>query len=116
VALLDNPVNKKFADDYFKKWKVYPVTDAWGGYTAVTLFLEAVKATNGDTSPAAIKEAMQKITIDTPSGKYKMSAESNGFIGTGDLHIVKSVKIGDRYTWQPVYAYSQVRFSDALKK
>jgi len=114
VPLIDNPTNNAFVDEYVKKWGEQPVTDSFGGYTAISLFLEAVKATNGDTSPLAIKNAMQKITFNTLTGPYTMSAAGDAFIGTGNFYIVKSVKIGDRYCWQPIKEYDKILFSDVL--
>lgn len=84
--------------------------DSFGGWLAVNLFLEAVKKTNGDTSPKALIDAMSTISLDTPAGNYTMSPYQDAYIGTGDFYITKSVKIGDRYAWEPVYTYKQVLF------
>jgi branched-chain amino acid transport system substrate-binding protein len=110
VPLIDNAINNKFAKAYLNKYGEQPNTDAFGGWLATTLFLEAVKATGGDTSHKAIVKAMAKVKINTPTGMYTFSKEKNAYIGTGNFFIVKSAKMGKRYTWKPVHTYKQIRF------
>lgn len=75
------------------------------GYTAATVFLEAVKATNGDTSHEKIIEALKNINVDTPEGK--ISFGPNG-VGIGDELIVKITKTGNRYDKEVLKTYPQV--------
>ena len=111
VPLLDNPLNKKFVGDYTKQWNgEQPNADSFGGWLAVNVFLEGVKKSNGDTSPKALIAALSTVSLDSPAGKYSFSAYQNAYIGIGDFHVCKSVKIGDRTAWQPIYTYKQVKF------
>ena len=66
VNTIDNPLNKQFVEDYQAKWDgEYPNLNAWGGWFAVNLFLEGVKKTNGDTTPAKLIEAMSDADAST---------------------------------------------------
>lgn len=113
VPLIDYPLNKKFVEDYTKQWDgEQPNMDSFGGWLAVNLFLRALDKTNGDTSPEALKAAMATMTLDTPAGQYTMSPYGDAFIGTGSFYITECVKIGDRYSWQPVKVYENQLFED----
>ena len=86
--------------------------DSYGGYTAVMMFLKAVKATNGDTSPDALKKAMSTMTWDTPIGPVTMSPYDSVFIGTADFYIGKTELVDGNYRWMPVHTYEQVLFKN----
>jgi len=113
LSELDNPLNKKFVEDYTKMWDgELPNMDSFGGWTAVNLFLAAVKATNGDTSPEALKQAMANISIDTPIGTVTMSPYQTVFVGTGNFYIAKTQKVDGNYRWMPVYTFPNVTFTN----
>jgi hypothetical protein len=76
------------------------------------MFLNAVKATGGDTSPDALKKAMSTMTMDTPNGSVTMSKYGSVYIGTGDLFICKTALVDGNYRWQPVYTFDQVLFKN----
>ena len=106
---IDNPMNKKFVEDYKARWNgEYPTMQTFGAWLAVNLFMEAVKKTNGDTTPAKLIEAMSTMTLDTPAGPYTMSAYQDAFIGTGNFYMMETKQVGDRIAWVPVYTYEQV--------
>jgi len=108
-AQIDNPLNKAFVDAYRNLWKgEYPPSQAFGGWQAVNLFLAAVKATNGDTTPAKLVEALSHLTIVTPAGKMTMSPYQAACIPTSDFYILKTERVGDRITWVPVYTYQNL--------
>jgi ABC-type branched-subunit amino acid transport system substrate-binding protein len=102
-------MNKKFVEDYKARWNgEYPTMQTFGAWLAVNLFMEAVKKTNGDTTPAKLIEAMSTMTLDTPAGPYTMSAYQDAFIGTGNFYMMETKQVGDRIAWVPVYTYEQV--------
>ena len=107
---IDNPINKAFVDAYRAQWGgEYPPMQAFGAWLAVNMFAEAVKKTNGDTTPAALIEAMSTMSLDTPAGPYTMSPYQTAFIGTGNYYMMKVQKLdGDRLAWVPVFTYEQV--------
>jgi branched-chain amino acid transport system substrate-binding protein len=113
LSELDNSLNKKFVADYTKMWNgELPNMDSYGGWTAVNLFLAAVKKTNGDTSPEALKKAMADISIDTPIGTVTMSPYQSVFVGTGNFYIAKTQLVDGNYRWMPIYTYENVLFSN----
>ena len=113
VNTIDNPLNKQFVEDYKAKWDgEYPNLNAWGGWFAVNLFLEGVKKTGGDTTPAKLIEAMATATIDTPAGPVTMGAYEDAFIGTTSLYICEVQQGEDRYQWVPVKTFEGVRNVD----
>jgi len=74
-------------------------------YIAVRTALEAIKATNGDTTPAVLCEALRKLKWDSPWGPISSTDEG---VGVGNKYILKVVKVGDRYTRTDAYTYEQV--------
>jgi hypothetical protein len=76
------------------------------------MFLNAVKATNGDTSPDALKQAMATMTWDTPIGPVTMSPYDSVFIGTADFYIGKTQLVDGNYRWMPVHTFDQVLFKN----
>jgi branched-chain amino acid transport system substrate-binding protein len=110
---IDNEMNKAFVDAYKAKWDgEYPPPQAYGGYQAVKLFLAAVEATGGDTSPDALIEAMSTITLDMPAGSMTMQPYKDGYIPTRDWYIQKTEKVGDRIAWVPVKVIEQVTLGE----
>ena len=113
LSTIDSPENKAFVDRYQKLYPgELPNMDSYGGYTAVMMFLNAVKATNGDTSPDALKQAMATMTWDTPIGPVTMSPYDSVFIGTADFYIGKTQLVDGNYRWMPIHTYEQVLFKN----
>ncbi|MBN1321342.1 MAG: ABC transporter substrate-binding protein [Thermoleophilia bacterium] len=106
---LNNTANVRFVDDYTAQWGgERPTMAAFGGWLAMSIFLETVKVTNGDTTPAVLLKAMSTLTLDTPAGRYTLSPYQDAIIGTGDLYVSRTVESGGRAIWHPVYSYRQV--------
>jgi branched-chain amino acid transport system substrate-binding protein len=106
---IDSPANKKFVDEFRKKYHQYPGDhEYYQGYIAMQLYAEAVKATQGDTSVAAINSAMAKLKVNTPAGVISFTPDG---VAVGDQYIVKLSKSGDRYYWAPIETYSQVVYN-----
>jgi branched-chain amino acid transport system substrate-binding protein len=113
LSTIDSPENKAFVERYQKLYPgELPNMDSYGGYTAVMMFLNAVKATNGDTSPDALKQAMATMTWDTPIGPVTMSPYDSVFIGTADFYIGKTQLVDGNYRWMPVHTFDQVLFKN----
>jgi len=104
-ALLDNDANKEFMDILKTKESMPYVDFLEAGYTAVAVFLKAVEATNGDTTPDKINEALRKVSVDTPEGKISFTDEG---VGIGNELIVKIAKINDSYEKEILKTYEQV--------
>jgi branched-chain amino acid transport system substrate-binding protein len=109
---IDSELNKAFVAKYREMWKgESPAPQAFSAWLAVNLFLEGVKKTNGDTTPAKIIEAMSTMSYETPAGLYTMAPYQDSFIGTGNCYVLKTKDVGDgRIAWVPEYTYEQVLF------
>lgn len=104
-SLFDTPINKDYVQNFMKKTHAVPTAEGVSADVALTMYIEAVKATGGDTSSAKIIEALKKIKVDTPAGVY--SFRSDG-LGIGDMYIMKVTQLPDRLDWEVVDKYSQI--------
>jgi branched-chain amino acid transport system substrate-binding protein len=111
----DYPMNKSFIDAYHKLYPdENPNMDAFGGWLAVNLFLQGVKATGGDTTPDKLVEAMSTLSLDTPAGQYTMMPYQTAYVGKSDFFMMKTEDVGDgRIAWVPVYTYKQIEHTAA---
>ncbi len=101
--------------EWLKEWKaVYGnekgLSDpAWSEpcnyYVEALCALEALKATNGDTSPKKLNDALRGMKIQTPWGK--LSFNDRG-ISIGNVYVTKVVNDGTRYKLQVVKKYEQL--------
>jgi branched-chain amino acid transport system substrate-binding protein len=92
-TLPDNPIND---------WLVEQVTDRYGeppdlfdadGMNAALLAIEALKATGGDPSAAALIPAMEGLEFDGPKGPVYIRPEDH--VAIQDMYIVKITNIDD---------------------
>jgi len=75
---LDIPKDREFRLSYAKTYKLQPDVYAVQGYDAAQLLDIGLKAVKGDIKAAkAMQSAMEGVTIDSPRGKWKMSAAHN---------------------------------------
>ena len=74
-------------------------------YMSVRLVLEAIKATNGDTTPAVLRKALSNLKADSPWGPVSFNEDG---VGIGNKYVLKVVKIGDRYTRTDAHSYEQI--------
>lgn len=105
TSLIDTPLNKTYVENFMKKYNSVPTAEGVSADIALTMYVEAVKATGGDTSSAKIIEALKKIKVETPAGAF--SFRSDG-LGIGDLCIMKVTKLPDRLDWAVADKYSQI--------
>ena len=104
---LDNPLNKKFVADFITKYKQDPHYLAAAAYEATSIALAGLQATNGETDPAVLGDAIRKIKMDLPSGMTSFTKEG---VGIGNLNILKAVHKDGKITWSPIKAYKQVPY------
>jgi branched-chain amino acid transport system substrate-binding protein len=110
---LDNDVNKQFVEDYRAQWDgEYPQAQSAAGWIAVNLFVEAVKKTDGDTSPEALKKALAGISLDTPMGPLSFVEYGDAWVGKGNLSLLQTQMVGDRMAWVPIETYEDIVFED----
>jgi ABC-type branched-subunit amino acid transport system substrate-binding protein len=105
-TMLDTPINKEYIAAFSKKYDPNLLMDQ--GVTAdvgLLEFLEAVKYTKGDTTPAKIVDALHTIKAETPAGTFSFNPQS---IGIGNYYIMQVVKLGDnQYNWKVIDTISQ---------
>jgi ABC-type branched-subunit amino acid transport system substrate-binding protein len=110
ASTVDYPMNKDFIAAFQKLYPgENPTPQAFGGWQAVMMSVEAVKLTKGDTTPAKLIEVMSTMTLETPGGSMTMKPYKDGYIGTRDFFILQTKDVGGgRITWTPLYTYKQV--------
>ena len=75
---IETPRNKAFRLAYAKAFKLQPDVYAMQGYDAGLLLIAGLNAVKGDISKKKeIIAAMEKVEIDSPRGKWRMSAAHN---------------------------------------
>jgi ABC-type branched-subunit amino acid transport system substrate-binding protein len=105
TSLLDTPMNKAYVEAMFKKYQRLPDAQVLSAEVALTMYLEALKATGGDTTPAKVNEALRKVKVNTPAGTFSFTPQG---LGIGDAYIMQVIKTTDRYDWKVIDTYSQV--------
>jgi branched-chain amino acid transport system substrate-binding protein len=106
---LDNPLNKEFIAAYEKLYPgEKPTPQGYGAWQGVMMYIEALKVTGGDTTPAKTIAAMSNMALDTPAGKMQIVPYQSAFIAKRDFFILEVQKVGGVLTWVPVKTYPQV--------
>lgn len=106
TSLIDTPANKTFVDAFTKKYGAAALSsNTVGTDICVTLYLEAVKSTGGDTSSDKINNALHKIKVDTEAGTFSFNATG---LGIADLYLLKSAKLDSGFGWSVLDKYPQV--------
>lgn len=107
---IDTPASKKFADAVRERYNRNPVAQIdEGAYEALSVALEAIEATGGDTDPDAIKEAILGLELDTPAGKVRF--KEDGF-GIRPIYILEATKVEGQMAWKPIHTYEDVGAED----
>jgi len=105
---IDSPANNKYVGGFIQKYQMGPTSEAATADIAFDLYEAALRETNGDTSPAKIIAALNKVKVDTIAGTVSIAPDG---IGIGDLYIMKTAKIQDRYDWTIIDSYSQIKIA-----
>jgi len=75
---LDTPRNNAFRLAYAKQFKMQPDVYAVQGYDTAYLLAKGMAAVGGDLSKrATLYKTMETVVLDSPRGKWKMSASHN---------------------------------------
>lgn len=77
TVTLDNPENTEFVENFQSQFDRLPSTYAMQGYDAAWLIGEALKATEGDTDPDALVEAMENVEFQSPRGPLRLDENHN---------------------------------------
>ena len=104
--LLDTDINKKFVTDYRQKFGVTPQEPIAHPYDACNIFLHALQATGGDTTPAVLRDAMVNVDFMGVEGRIRFDHATKCRIN--DIYMCKVDKVNGEYMWVPVYTYKDV--------
>jgi branched-chain amino acid transport system substrate-binding protein len=105
--LLDNPVNQQFVADFKAKFGILPEDMDSGPYVGAKIILEALKATNGDTTPATLLNALVAVNFEGPEGPITFDPATRCAVKT--IYIAKVVKQDDgAFVWDPIFTYSDI--------
>lgn len=105
TSLIDTAANKAWVDGMSKEKNLVPSGEAACADLVLTMYLEAVKSTSGDTSPIKIIDALHKIKVSAPAGTFSFTPEG---LGIGDLYVMQVVKVTGGYNWKVIDKYSQI--------
>ena len=83
---IDNPTNKAFVEAYKKEYGEFPGSHTGAGFEAAEIIYNALKATNGDTTPEKLRAALLK-PVDTVTGHLEWTKDRSG------IHNIFIVKI-----------------------
>jgi branched-chain amino acid transport system substrate-binding protein len=93
---IDTPENKKFVADFTKKFNTAPSEWEMEGYDAAALAIAAINATNGDTNPDKLRQALLNVKINLPSGPFSFAPSK---FGMRTMYVVKVADFGGKPGW-----------------
>jgi branched-chain amino acid transport system substrate-binding protein len=102
------PANRAFVEAYTKEYGkpplgYYPAL----GYTLVQILEDALKRTKGASRPAELVEAIKRVDIQTPQGRFRFDPEKRYPIM--DYYVVKVVKKDGKLTHEVMDTLKEVR-------
>lgn len=99
---IDTPENQKFVSNFRKKYKKDPCEWHVIGYDAASVAVAALEATGGDTTPEKLREAIQNVEIDLPTGPFSFSPSGYGI---RSILMLKAVEMEGKPAWQIIRKY-----------
>jgi branched-chain amino acid transport system substrate-binding protein len=103
---LDTDESRAFVAAVQEKLGVVPDDTESGPYGAALIIIEALKATNGDTTPAALMQALLNVNLTGPEGSVSFDQATKVLIR--NIYICKVAKEGTGYALQHVFSYEGV--------
>jgi len=104
---IQSDANRAFVEKYRAAYNAYPGAASQVAYLGATMYLAALKATNGDTSGEKITQALLNLKdLTNPGGTVSMGP---GRIAIHDQWIFEVGRVGDRYAWVPVTSIPAVQ-------
>lgn len=98
--------NQQWVDDFRVKFGFTPEDTSAGAYLGAQCVIEALKLTDGDTDPEALREALLAVSCDSPFGPVTFDPETR--VRHMDMNICQIVKEGDEYLWNPIYTFEDI--------
>lgn len=88
-AAKDTPENKKFVDDYFKRYGKYPSYNSQNAYAGVYTFKAAIEKAKS-VEPEKVIAAMEGLEVKAPIGTYTIRPEDHQALVDGFWGITKA--------------------------
>ena len=104
--LIDTPAAKKFDDAWVKKFGDHPDDVQATPYITTETMIRALRATNGDTTPDKLRQAILALDFESCEGRISFDAKTRCAIR--DTFVCKIDKVGKLYTAVPEFTYKQV--------
>ncbi len=102
-----DPVNQRYVKAFTAKFG-FPPPDS--GYTAADtgalVFIELVKATGGDTTPAKLMQAVPNIKVNAPEGALFFAAGS--LVATRTVFVCTETQTPNGFAYKTLYTYKDV--------
>jgi branched-chain amino acid transport system substrate-binding protein len=89
----DNPINDWLIEETQARYGAYPDLFDGDGANAAILLVEAIKKTEGDTSAAAMIEAMEGLEFEGPKGTVYIRPEDH--VAVQDMYVMKLLNVDD---------------------
>ncbi len=104
---LDTPFNKQWVPAIQAKVGMYPDDSCSGPYQSAKVIIEALKATNGDTTPEKLRQALLAVNVEGPEGNISFDPQTQ--VAFKNIYICKVTKQDKGYVWgPPIFTYKAV--------
>jgi len=104
--LIDSEENAEFVEAFVEAYERPPGMAVHVAYSATSMYIAAVEATEGDTDPEAVTEAILELEeLPNPSGVVTMS---EGRVAIHPHYIFQVEAMDDFYVWVPVRVFEAV--------
>lgn len=106
TPVLDTAVNNAFVAAWEAAIGEAPEDTDTGPYEGVLVVLEALEATNGDTTPEVLRDALLAVNIEGPQGDIVFDPGTKCALKT--IYVCAVAQDGPLYYWEPAKAYENV--------
>ena len=106
TSLINTDASKQFVAAFKAKNNYTPAEGESSAYTGARVAYEALKATNGDTTPEKLRQAILAVDFQAPEGRIRFNPATGCALKS--VYIVKIDKINGVYEWVPVQTYENV--------
>jgi branched-chain amino acid transport system substrate-binding protein len=99
---IDTPANHQFVAAFQEKYGHDPCEWDVIGYDAAAVAVAALEATGGDTTPEKLRDAIQNVKLDLPTGSFSFSPAGYGI---RSIYMLKAEMIDGKMGWQIIREY-----------
>jgi len=105
--LLDHPENKKFVDLFKSKYGYLPDDTDTTPYDGGTIVIKALEATNGDTTPEKLRDAILNLDFMATQGRVVFDKETRCRIR--NVYACEVAEMDGKYLWKNIYTFKDVQ-------